>query len=237
MKKGKGKLDEEQDAKHKKFVVGDRQQCREPKEGYFQASLTSSGAVPSGGTIQTEPASHTGSTEINSWGNQPELRRSKRKDKTKAREGASKHACSSGSGSDLGVSRLPPAALPSDFSPSPSLSVNIAAYARTPLHSALASRDHTAVRRILAGLPRPPPSERIKTEQQSLAAEVQADVAARVLDRRDVAGKESPLCLAVRMGDATVVDLLMEAGADESLQVLFPMADADSHSHSGLQSD
>ncbi|GJP50165.1 hypothetical protein CLOM_g9310 [Closterium sp. NIES-68] len=96
--------------------------------------------------------------------------------------------------------------------------INLQDYSHSPIHSAILQRDYSALRRIIASVPRPPVPGSIKTEEQSLAAEVQADVARRVLDRRDVPQKESPLCLAVRLGDRAAVELLVQAGADVSLQ-------------------
>ncbi len=40
----------------------------------------------------------------------------------------------------------------------------------------------------------------------------------KVIDRRDVLGREAPLHLAVRLGDSKAVEMLMSAGADWSLQ-------------------
>ncbi|CAI7877913.1 unnamed protein product [Closterium sp. NIES-53] len=96
--------------------------------------------------------------------------------------------------------------------------INIQDYSHSPIHTAILQRDYHALRRILASVPHPPIPGSIKTEEQSLAAEVQADVAQRTLDRRDVPHKESPLCLAVRLGDRAAVELLVQAGADVSLQ-------------------
>ncbi len=40
----------------------------------------------------------------------------------------------------------------------------------------------------------------------------------KVIDRRDVPGRETPLHLAVRLGDSKAIEMLMSAGADWSLQ-------------------
>ncbi|XP_020094136.1 ankyrin repeat domain-containing protein 13D [Ananas comosus] len=71
--------------------------------------------------------------------------------------------------------------------------VEVGRYAHSPVHRAVAARDHAALRRILAALPR-------------LAA--------------DPAGirTEAESAVAVRLGDAAAVEMLMAAGADWSLQ-------------------
>lgn len=92
------------------------------------------------------------------------------------------------------------------------------AYAHSPAHAAILDGDHGKLREVLARVPKPPPAGTVRTEEESLAAERRADEASAVIDRRDVPGKESPLALAVRLGDAVAVELLMEAGVDASLQ-------------------
>jgi hypothetical protein len=67
-------------------------------------------------------------------------------------------------------------------------------------------------------LPRPAKAGEVRTEAESIAAEDRADEISKVIDRRDVPGRETPLHLAVRLGDADAVEMLMGAGADWSLQ-------------------
>ncbi|XP_024529178.1 ankyrin repeat domain-containing protein 13B [Selaginella moellendorffii] len=91
-------------------------------------------------------------------------------------------------------------------------------YSHSPAHWAVARGDHALLRRILNGLPNLPKAGEVKLEAESLRAEEKAEVLSSVIDRRDVPGKETPLHLAVRLGDATAVDMLMAKGADWSLQ-------------------
>eukprot|EP00271_Cylindrocystis_brebissonii_P007231 TRINITY_DN2052_c0_g1_i1.p1 TRINITY_DN2052_c0_g1~~TRINITY_DN2052_c0_g1_i1.p1 ORF type:complete len:766 (+),score=199.88 TRINITY_DN2052_c0_g1_i1:261-2558(+) len=91
-------------------------------------------------------------------------------------------------------------------------------YGHSPVHIAVFNRDHVHLRRILLSLSRPPPAGSIKTEAESVAAEKRALETGAVIDRRDVPGKETPLCLAVRLKDPVAVEMLMLAGADVSLQ-------------------
>ncbi|KAF9613558.1 hypothetical protein IFM89_008949 [Coptis chinensis] len=67
-------------------------------------------------------------------------------------------------------------------------------------------------------LPRLPKAGEVNTENESVAAELQADVVSAAIDRRDVPGRETPLHVAVRLRDATSAEVLMAAGADWSLQ-------------------
>ncbi|CAM6044416.1 unnamed protein product, partial [Sphagnum compactum] len=91
-------------------------------------------------------------------------------------------------------------------------------YAHSQVHAAVAQRDHAALRRILSTLPQPVRPDEVSTESQSLEAEQQADDVSKVIDRRDVPGRETPLHVAVRLGDGDAVEMLMSAGADWSLQ-------------------
>ncbi|KAJ7515034.1 hypothetical protein O6H91_23G068800 [Diphasiastrum complanatum] len=91
-------------------------------------------------------------------------------------------------------------------------------YAHSPVHSAVARHDYSGLRRILAALPKLAKAGEVRTEQESIIGEQQADAVSAVIDRRDVPGRETPLHLAVRLGDATAVQMLMAAGADWSLQ-------------------
>ncbi|EFJ06522.1 hypothetical protein SELMODRAFT_269922 [Selaginella moellendorffii] len=91
-------------------------------------------------------------------------------------------------------------------------------YAHSPVHWAVARGDYAALKRILSGLPRLAKPGEVRTEIESIQAEVKADAIAAVIDRRDVPNRETPLHLAVKMGDETSVEMLMQAGADWSLQ-------------------
>ncbi|CAM6081900.1 unnamed protein product [Calypogeia fissa] len=94
----------------------------------------------------------------------------------------------------------------------------ISKFLHSPAHLAIARRDHSTLRRILASVPLPAKAGEVRTEEQSVLAEQRADEASAVIDRRDVPGRETPLHLAVRLGDAEAVEMLMASGADWSLQ-------------------
>ncbi|KAG2696731.1 hypothetical protein I3760_07G073200 [Carya illinoinensis] len=91
-------------------------------------------------------------------------------------------------------------------------------YTHSPVHLAVVRRDYAALRRIISTLPRLAKAGEVNTEEDSLAAELQADAVSTVIDRRDVPGRETPLHLAVRLRDTISAEILMAAGADWSLQ-------------------
>ncbi|CAL5406922.1 unnamed protein product [Camellia sinensis] len=91
-------------------------------------------------------------------------------------------------------------------------------YAHSPAHSAVARRDYATLKNIISTLPRLAKAGEVNTEEESIAAELQADAVSAVIDRRDVPGRETPLHLAVRLRDPTSAEILMAAGADWSLQ-------------------
>ncbi|KAL6323702.1 hypothetical protein AAG906_002170 [Vitis piasezkii] len=91
-------------------------------------------------------------------------------------------------------------------------------YTHSPAHLAVARRDHAALKRIISALPRLAKAGEVNTEDDSVAAELQADEVSAIIDRRDVPGRETPLHLAVRLRDPVSAELLMAAGADWSLQ-------------------
>ncbi|KAA8548457.1 hypothetical protein F0562_000141 [Nyssa sinensis] len=91
-------------------------------------------------------------------------------------------------------------------------------YAHSPVHNAIAMKDYAGLRKILAGLPRFFDPSEIHTESASLAEEAKADAISAMIDRRDVPNRDTPLHLAVKLGDETATEMLMAAGADWSLQ-------------------
>lgn len=95
---------------------------------------------------------------------------------------------------------------------------DLSKYAHSPVHLAVLKRDHTALKRIVSGLPKLAKAGEVNNEEESLAAEVDADAVSAMIDRRDVPGRETPLHLAVKMHDAVSAEVLMAAGADWSLQ-------------------
>ncbi|KAH7388508.1 hypothetical protein KP509_16G079000 [Ceratopteris richardii] len=91
-------------------------------------------------------------------------------------------------------------------------------YSHSPVHHAVARHDYAALKSILAKLPKLPKAGEVVTEEESEIAEAAADTVASIIDRRDVPNRETPLHLAVRLGDAASVEMLMASGADWSLQ-------------------
>ncbi|KAH7573080.1 hypothetical protein JRO89_XS03G0064000 [Xanthoceras sorbifolium] len=96
--------------------------------------------------------------------------------------------------------------------------IDVSKYAHSPVHKAIAMRDYASLRRILATLPRLGNPAEIRTEAASMAEEEKADAISAVIDRRDVPNRDTPLHLAVKLGDETTTEMLMVAGADWSLQ-------------------
>lgn len=96
--------------------------------------------------------------------------------------------------------------------------IDVSKYAHSPVHKAIATKDYASLRRILAGLPRLCNPAEIHNEATSVAEEEKADAIAAVIDRRDVPNRDTPLHLAVKLGDETATEMLMVAGADWSLQ-------------------
>lgn len=91
-------------------------------------------------------------------------------------------------------------------------------YAHSPVHYAVALRDHSTLTRLVANVPRLADPAEIRTEAESLCQERVADQISAVLDRRDVPFRETPLHLAVRLNDTFAAKTLAAAGADVSLQ-------------------
>ncbi|KAE8677577.1 chalcone synthase 1-like [Hibiscus syriacus] len=97
-------------------------------------------------------------------------------------------------------------------------SIDVSRYAHSPVHKAVATRDYESLRRILEALPQLGDADEIQTEAASLAEEAKAEEIASVIDRRDVPNRDTPLHLAVKLGDEAATKMLMAAGADWSLQ-------------------
>ncbi|CAN1271383.1 Ankyrin repeat domain-containing protein 13B [Linum perenne] len=95
---------------------------------------------------------------------------------------------------------------------------DVSKYSHSPAHLAVARRDYVGLRRIVSNLPRLAKAGEVTTEDQSVAAELEADAFSAIIDRRDVPGRETPLHLAVKLKDQTSAEILMAAGADWSLQ-------------------
>ncbi|EFJ12328.1 hypothetical protein SELMODRAFT_110129 [Selaginella moellendorffii] len=91
-------------------------------------------------------------------------------------------------------------------------------YSQSPAHYAVARCDYGLLRSVLSRLPRLPTAGEVSSEVDSLLAEQKADIVSSVIDNREVPGRETPLHLAVRLGNARAVEMLAAAGADCSLQ-------------------
>ncbi|KAK9742577.1 hypothetical protein RND81_03G183300 [Saponaria officinalis] len=91
--------------------------------------------------------------------------------------------------------------------------------AQSPVHKAIATKDYASLRKILGSLPRLADPAEIRTEAASVAEEEKAEAISAVIDRRDnVPNRDTPLHLAVKLGDETASEMLMNAGSDWSLQ-------------------
>lgn len=96
--------------------------------------------------------------------------------------------------------------------------IDVTKYAHSPTHKAVVTKDFGGLKKIIAGLPRLCDPSEIHNESISLAEEAKADAISAVIDRRDVPNRDTPLHLAVKLGDTTATEMLMLAGADWSLQ-------------------
>ena len=97
--------------------------------------------------------------------------------------------------------------------------IDVSKYAHSPTHKAIVTKDYAGLQKIISGLPRLCDPANIRTEADSLAEEEKADAISAVIDRRDnVPNRETPLHLAVKLGDERATEMLMIAGADWSLQ-------------------
>ncbi|XP_047313286.1 ankyrin repeat domain-containing protein 13C-like [Impatiens glandulifera] len=97
-------------------------------------------------------------------------------------------------------------------------SIDVSKYAHSPVHKAIITKDYVSLRKILNALPKFSDPAEIRTEAASLAEEDKADVISSVIDRRDVPNRDTPLHLAVKLGEESATEMLMIAGADWSLQ-------------------
>ncbi|CAI0385195.1 unnamed protein product [Linum tenue] len=95
---------------------------------------------------------------------------------------------------------------------------DLSKYSHSPAHLAVARRDYAGLQSIISNLPQLAKAGEVTNEQQSVAAEREADALSAIIDRRDVPGRETPLHLAVKLRDQISAEILMAAGADWSLQ-------------------
>ncbi|KAL0697629.1 hypothetical protein Bca4012_053751 [Brassica carinata] len=91
-------------------------------------------------------------------------------------------------------------------------------YAHSPFHYAVVLRDHAGLNRLVSSLPKLTEPEQIHTESDSISQERVAEIISAVIDRRDVPFRETPLHLAVRLGDVLAVKTIASAGADVELR-------------------
>lgn len=96
--------------------------------------------------------------------------------------------------------------------------MDISKYSHSPVHKAVAMKDYASLKRILSSLPRLSNPSEIQTEAASIGEEEKADAISAIIDRRDVPNRDTPLHLAVKLGDQYSTEMLMVAGADWSLQ-------------------
>lgn len=102
--------------------------------------------------------------------------------------------------------------------PSSMAGIDVSKYGHSPVHKAVASRDHAGLRKIISNLPKLRDPSEIRTESDSRAEEEKAEAISAAVDRRDVPGRDTALHLAVKLGDVAAAELLMSAGVDWSLQ-------------------
>ncbi|KAJ4879189.1 ankyrin repeat family protein [Raphanus sativus] len=91
-------------------------------------------------------------------------------------------------------------------------------YAHSPFHYAVVLGDHAGLIRLVSSLPKLTDPDQIQTESDSLSQERVAEIISAVIDRRDVPFGETPLHLAVRLGDVLAAKTLSSAGADAALR-------------------
>ncbi|KAJ4915405.1 ankyrin repeat family protein [Raphanus sativus] len=91
-------------------------------------------------------------------------------------------------------------------------------YAHSPFHYAVVLGDHAGLTRLVSSLPKLTEPEQIHTESDSVSQERLAERISALIDRRDVPLRETPLHLAVRIGDVFAAETISSAGADITLQ-------------------
>ncbi|KAL0754790.1 hypothetical protein Bca101_092458 [Brassica carinata] len=91
-------------------------------------------------------------------------------------------------------------------------------YAHSPFHYAVVLGDHAGLTRLVSSLPKLTEPEQFHTESDSISQERVAEIISAVIDRRDVPFRETPLHLAVRIGDVLAVKTISSAGADAALR-------------------
>lgn len=103
-------------------------------------------------------------------------------------------------------------------SPAKNMATTLEDYAHSPFHYAVVLGDHTGLTRLVSSLPKLTDPEQIHTDSDSVNQERIAEKISAVIDRRDVPFRETPLHLAVRLGDVFAAKTISSAGADITLQ-------------------
>ncbi|KAJ1432384.1 Ankyrin repeat [Sesbania bispinosa] len=96
--------------------------------------------------------------------------------------------------------------------------INVLAYGHSSVHKAIIMKDYDGLKEILADLPKLCNPYEIKTESASIAEEEKAAAISAVVNRRDVPNGDTPLHLAAKLGDLKATEMLMVAGANDSLK-------------------
>ncbi|KAE9621177.1 hypothetical protein Lal_00019121 [Lupinus albus] len=96
--------------------------------------------------------------------------------------------------------------------------IEVSAYAHSSVHKAIILKDYSGLKDILQGLPKLSNPYEIKTEASSIAEDEKAAVISAVVNRRDVPNGDTPLHLAAKLGDLVATEMLMVAGANDSLK-------------------
>ncbi|OIW16827.1 hypothetical protein TanjilG_06867 [Lupinus angustifolius] len=95
---------------------------------------------------------------------------------------------------------------------------DVSAYAHSSVHKALILKDYIGLQEILVGLPKLSNPYEIKTEAASIAEDEKTAAISAVVNRHDVPNGDTPLHLAAKLGELVAVEMLMAAGANDSLK-------------------
>ena len=96
--------------------------------------------------------------------------------------------------------------------------INVSQYAHSCVHKAIILKDYANLKQILESLPKLVNPYEIKTEAASIAEDEKAAKISAVIDRRDVLNGDTPLHLAVKLGNVEAAEMLMIAGANSRLK-------------------
>ncbi|ONK63829.1 uncharacterized protein A4U43_C07F19370 [Asparagus officinalis] len=96
--------------------------------------------------------------------------------------------------------------------------VDITQYYHSKIHMAVLTRNYACLNELLSALPSTSDPSKIQTEEDAIAGMEAADARSTLVDDRDVPNRDTPLHLAVKTADVTSTFLLVERGADWSLQ-------------------